>query len=139
MPRFYLAPDSWDSAVLRGDEARHLVQVLRIKPGQQVTVFDGRGRRADARVLTASREEVHLHLDEPQMTPSLWPAITLAVAIPKGKTMDTIVQKAVELGVARIQPLLTEHTIVQPGDGKVEKWQRTALEACKQCGQDCLP
>jgi 16S rRNA (uracil1498-N3)-methyltransferase len=53
--------------------------------------------------------------------------------------MDLIVQKAVELGVAAIQPLVTRNTIVQPGDGKSEKWRRNALEACKQCGQDTLP
>ena len=67
------------------------------------------------------------------------PVITLAQAIPKGKNMDLIVQKAVELGVATIQPLVTRYTIVQPGDGKSAKWRRNALEACKQCGQDTLP
>ena len=67
------------------------------------------------------------------------PAITLAQAIPKGKNMDFIVQKSVELGVAAIQPLVTRNTVVQPGEGKSDKWRRTALEACKQCGQDTLP
>jgi 16S rRNA (uracil1498-N3)-methyltransferase len=63
----------------------------------------------------------------------------LAQAIPKGKNMDFIVQKSVELGIAAIQPLVTRYTVVQPGDGKSEKWRRNALEACKQCGQDTLP
>ena len=67
------------------------------------------------------------------------PAITLAQAIPKGKNMDLIVQKSVELGIAVIQPLVTRFTVVQPGEGKAEKWRRNALEACKQCGQDTLP
>ena len=53
--------------------------------------------------------------------------------------MDLIVQKAVELGIACIQPLVTRNTIVQPGEGKSDKWRRNALEACKQCGQDTLP
>ncbi len=53
--------------------------------------------------------------------------------------MDLIVQKSVELGIAAIQPLVTRYTVVQPGDGKSEKWRRNALEACKQCGQDTLP
>jgi 16S rRNA (uracil1498-N3)-methyltransferase len=53
--------------------------------------------------------------------------------------MDLIVQKAVELGVFAIQPLVTRNTVVQPGDGKSLKWRRNALEACKQCGQDRLP
>ena len=53
--------------------------------------------------------------------------------------MDLIVQKSVELGISAIQPLITRNTVVQPGDGKSEKWRRNALEACKQCGQDNLP
>ena len=53
--------------------------------------------------------------------------------------MDLIVQKSVELGIAAIQPLTTKNTVVQPGEGKSEKWRRTAMEACKQCGQDTLP
>jgi 16S rRNA (uracil1498-N3)-methyltransferase len=53
--------------------------------------------------------------------------------------MDLIVQKAVELGVAAIHPLVTRNTVVQPGEGKSDKWRRNALEACKQCGQDTLP
>lgn len=139
MPRFLLPPDCWQSAELHGDEARHLAQVLRIKPGQSVTVFDGNGRQAEAEVLTATREQVILKLGEAKSTPTPQPTITLVQAIPKGKNMDLIVQKAVELGVARIQPLVTRHTVVQPGQGKADKWRRTALEACKQCGQNTLP
>ncbi|MFZ9935873.1 MAG: 16S rRNA (uracil(1498)-N(3))-methyltransferase [Luteolibacter sp.] len=139
MPRFHLPPASWPSATLTGYEARHLVQVLRIKPGATVTVFDGHGKRAAAEVLTVSRDEVALRIGETTTPPAARPAITLAQAIPKGKNMDLIVQKAVELGVAAIQPLVTKNTVVQPGEGKSDKWRRTALEACKQCGQDTLP
>lgn len=139
MARFYLTPESWQNGVLCGDEARHLAQVLRIKPGEFITVFDGCGRRAEAEVLTVSRDAVALRIQEPLITMAPLPAITLAQAIPKGKNMDLIVQKAVELGVAAIQPLVTRNTIVQPGEGKSEKWRRNALEACKQCGQDTLP
>lgn len=139
MPRFHLPPDSWQSATLTGDEAKHLAQVLRIRAGENVTVFDGCGRRAEAEVLSVSRDEVSLKLGEAITPPPPRPAITLAQAIPKGKNMDLIVQKAVELGVAAIQPLVTKNTIVQPGEGKSDKWRRTALEACKQCGQDTLP
>ncbi len=140
MARFHLPPDSWqENPALTGDEARHLSQVLRIKPGDSVIVFDGHGRRAAAEVLGVSRDRIPLKLGEilPSRTPL--PAITLAQAIPKGKNMDLIVQKSVELGIAAIQPLVTRYTVVQPGDGKSEKWRRNALEACKQCGQDTLP
>jgi len=139
MPRFLLPSISWPAGELQGDEAKHLSQVLRIKAGEQVTVFDGFGRQAEAEVLSVARDGVSLRLGEARITPALNPRITLAQAIPKGKNMDLIVQKAVELGIARIQPLVTRHTIVQPGEGKADKWRRTALEACKQCGQNTLP
>ena len=139
MARFHLPPADWPSASLTGDEARHLSQVLRVKPGETITVFDGHGRRASAEVLTVSRDHVFLKLGEAQSPPLPMPAITLAQAIPKGKNMDLIVQKSVELGISIIQPLVTRNTIVQPGEGKSDKWRRNALEACKQCGQDTLP
>lgn len=140
MARFFLPPEAWsqDSA-LTGDEARHLSQVLRAKAGDCVTVFDGQGRRATAEIVSVSRDRVPLQIGEIQQSAAPHPSITLAQAIPKGKNMDLIVQKAVELGVAAIQPLVTRNTVVQPGEGKSEKWRRVALEACKQCGQDTLP
>jgi 16S rRNA (uracil1498-N3)-methyltransferase len=143
MARFFLPPSAWPhygvQTALTGDEARHLSQVLRIQPGAIVTVFDGAGRHAEAAVLTVSRDRVALQLGATMAPRPVLPAITLAQAIPKGKTMDLIVQKAVELGVASIQALITRHTIVHPGEGKADKWRRTALEACKQCGQNTLP
>lgn len=141
MARFLLPPDIWHSdPALTGDEARHLSQVLRIRAGEGITVFDGCGRHAEAEVTAVSRDRVSLRIsDEVQSLPPTLPAITLAQAIPKGKNMDLIVQKAVELGIAAIQPIITRHTIVHPDNGKSAKWRRVALEACKQCGQDRLP
>ncbi len=140
MARFYLPPDAWlTEPVLSGDEARHASQVLRIKPGDSIMVFDGHGRRASAEVISVSRDRVPLKLGEILPSRPPLPAITLAQAIPKGKNMDLIVQKSVELGIAAIQPLVTRFTVVQPGEGKSGKWRRNALEACKQCGQDTLP
>lgn len=139
MARFLLSPDQWNLAELTGDEAKHLAQVLRIKCGAQITVFDGAGRRAQAWVHEVSRDRVTLQLGESLTSSPSLPRVTLAQAIPKGKNMELIVQKAVELGVSRIQPLITSHTVVQPADRKVDKWRRIALEACKQCGQDTLP
>jgi len=140
MPRFFLPPDSWaDEAWLTGDEAKHLSQVLRIRAGETVTVFDGEGRRAEAVVREVARDRAKLSLGPVVQTPAPKPSLTLALAIPKGKNMDLVVQKAVELGVSVIQPLITRRTIVQPGEGKAEKWRRVVLEACKQCGLDHLP
>lgn len=140
MPRFFLPPSAWtESPFLEGDEAKHLTQVVRIQPDQWITVFDGLGNFAQAKVLSVSKQRVDLMLDLAESQPAPLPEITLAQAIPKGKNMDWIVQKAVELGVSKIQPLVTRHTIVSPGDAKAEKWRRTALEACKQCAQFSIP
>jgi 16S rRNA (uracil1498-N3)-methyltransferase len=144
MARFYLSPDAWGAqALLTGDEAKHAAQVLRLRRGDRITVFDGRGRSAAAEILDVSKSELRLELGAAVSSPGLVPEICLAQAVPKGKTMDLIVQKAVELGVHTIQPLITRHTVVQvDGDDaprKSAKWQRVALEACKQCGQDLLP
>jgi 16S rRNA (uracil1498-N3)-methyltransferase len=140
MPRSYLPPPSWtETPFIEGDEAKHLAQVLRIQPGTTITVFDGLGNFADARVLSVSKNRIDLMLELTESKPTPLPEITLAQAIPKGKNMDWIVQKAVELGVSKIQPLITRHTIVSPGDHKADKWRRTALEACKQCAQFTIP
>ncbi len=140
MPRFYLPPSAWtETPFLEGDEAKHLAQVLRISVGNTITVFDGLGNYAEARVLSVSKQRIDLMLELAESKPTPLPEITLAQAIPKGKNMDWIVQKAVELGVSKIQPLVTRNTIVSPGDEKAEKWRRTALEACKQCAQFTIP
>ncbi len=141
MPRFLLPPAEWQAPepALTGDEARHLAQVLRVRAGDEVVVFDGGGRRAGARVLAVSRERVALRLGEVESPLPPRPRITLAQAVPKGKTMDAVVRKSVELGVTAIDPLVTRHTVAIPGGGKAEKWRRAAIEACKQCGQDTLP
>jgi 16S rRNA (uracil1498-N3)-methyltransferase len=140
MSRFYLPPAAWtETPFLDGDEAKHLAQVLRIQSGDTITVFDGLGNFAEARVLSVSKQRVDLMLELAESKPTPLPEITLVQAIPKGKNMDWIVQKAVELGVSKIQPLVTRNTIVSPGDEKAEKWRRTALEACKQCAQFTIP
>lgn len=140
MPRSFLPPASWSEApFLEGDEAKHLSQVLRVKEGDWITVFDGSGNYAEAKILSVSKQRIDLMLDLAESKETPLPEITLAQAIPKGKNMDWIVQKAVELGVTRIVPLITRHTVVSPGEGKAEKWRRTALEASKQCAQFTLP
>lgn len=144
MNRYFLPAADWslDQLVLRGDEARHCAQVMREGVGASIEIFDGAGRCAECEITSSSRSEVVARIISITDRAAPQPEITLHVAIPKGKLMDWIVQKAVEMGVNRIVPLVTERTIVRL-DGKeaakkVEKWQRVALEACKQCGQDHL-
>jgi len=143
--RFFLPPHAWSTdPALIGEEAKHCALVLRSSPGDIVEVFDGTGRCTRAKLLSVTKSRVALGLEVcPSVPQVLAPQITLFQAIPKGKTMDLIVQKAVELGVAIIQPVLTRHTVVrlepEEAQRKAEKWQRVALEACKQCGQNTLP
>lgn len=140
LSRFFLPAGDWDQDPhLAGDEAKHLTQVLRLRAGDRIAVFDGQGRRGTAVVRQAHKQRVEVQLLEVTSSVAVRPRITLAQAVPKGKNMDWIVQKAVELGVAGIQPLLTRHSVALPRDEKAQKWQRTALEACKQCGQDRIP
>jgi len=128
--RFYL-PDL-RAPVLTGAEARHARQVLRLRPGDELTVFDGRGHEARCRLGDAGRLEILHHTT----TPPLPCRVTLAQAITK-KHMDWIIQKATELGVAAIVPLVTDRTIVRTA--KPDRWREIALEACKQSGNNWLP
>ena len=143
MHRFHLPPESWDAAALDSAESHHCTNVLRLGAGDRITVFDGRGREATAVIAAASGGRVTLQLSAPAFTPAPPRAVTLAQAVPKGKNMDLIVQKAVELGAARVVPILSDRTVVrftaEEAEKKRAKWRDIAVEACKQCGQNHLP
>jgi 16S rRNA (uracil1498-N3)-methyltransferase len=145
MHRFYLAPENWqpDSLVLTGSEAHHLRNVLRLEPGDKVVVFDGRGRELTAEIASADSAQIQLRKLHEAQTPPLRCRITLGQAIPKGKNMDLIVQKAVEIGASEIAPILSDRTVVRLDEesaaSKQAKWQSVAIEAAKQCGQNWLP
>jgi 16S rRNA (uracil1498-N3)-methyltransferase len=145
MPRFYLPPAQWrpEALVLGEDEAHHALEVLRLGPGDRVTVFDGQGHEATAEITATAKGRVHLRVLQQAKTPRLPCAILLGQAIPKGRNLDLILEKATELGAAEIAPLLSDRTIVRlapaEAQAKQEKWQRVVLEAAKQCGQNWLP
>lgn len=144
MHRFHIAPESWESATLDAEESHHCLNVLRLGAGDRITVFDGAGNEATATIVGVAAGRVTFQAGGPAVRSHRPPAaITLAQAIPKGKNMDLIVQKAVELGAAGVVPILSDRTVVQL-DGaeavrKQAKWRDVALEACKQCGQNFLP
>lgn len=143
--RFYLASEAWTSpeATLGPDDSHHCAEVLRLQPGDRVTLFDGEGTVADAELTEVHRKHSKVRIGGRTTTPPLTCQITLAQAIPKGKNMDLILQKAVELGGSRIVPLLTRRTVVRIEDEdarrKQERWQQIVLEACKQCGRNLTP
>ncbi len=129
---------------VEGEEARHALKVMRLRVGECCELFDGCGHALRARIVATSGSS-SMQLEAEELLPPMPPVagLTLALAIPKGTNMDLIVQKAVEMGVSRIVPLISERTIVRldaaQAEAKAAKWQRTALEACKQCGVNTLP
>ncbi len=145
MHRFYIRPEAWRLDNLRLDpaQAHHCLDVVRLKTGDRVVVFNGMGAEATVEITGIDKHEVGLKHLHHSVSPRLPCAITLGQAIPKGKQMDLIVQKATELGAAAVAPLLSERTVVQldaeEAGSRREKWTLTAIEAAKQCGQNWLP
>lgn len=145
MHRFYLPPESCRGNSLRldGREAHHALHVLRLKHGDGVTVLDGAGGEFLCKVESTAKDSLTLAATERKSAPPTPCSLTLLVAVPKGKIIESIIQKAVELGAQRIVPLLTERVVIHLGnDGaehKREKWQQVAIEAIKQCGAAWLP
>ena len=148
--RFFAPPSAFNfskqTVTLTADEARHLREVLRLKPGDQVSVFDGEGKEFRARVAQARREFAELDLDEEieAARPESPLQITLGVALLKGEKFDLVVQKATELGVAKVVPLITRYADIKLRDEsdaskRVARWQRIALEAAKQSGRAVVP
>jgi 16S rRNA (uracil1498-N3)-methyltransferase len=148
--RFYAPPSAFnaelDSVYLASDEARHLRDVLRLRPGNEVYVFDGAGREFHCRVEESRRDSAQLkvigQVDPARPESSL--DFTLAIALLKGEKFDLVVQKATELGIARVVPVITRHADIHLRDEsdavkRVARWQRIALEAAKQSGRAVVP
>lgn len=143
MPRFFVSGQPENGLLtLHGEDAHHAGRVLRLRPGEAVTLCDGAGTDHDCVVETVEKEAVvcrvqrsHPAETEPKQH------LTLCMALPKGDKMDFIVQKAVELGVHEIVPYLSKNCVSRPDktEKKVERWQRIAVEAAKQCGRGFLP
>ena len=149
--RFYAPPGSFEGervVVLSAEESRHLRDVLRLRAGDEAYVFDGEGREFSCVVVEDGGRkglaslEVRGRVEPPSAESPL--ELTLAVALLKGEKFDLVVQKATELGVARVEPVLTARSDVRPRDARdterrVERWRRLALEASKQSGRARVP
>jgi len=145
MHRFHLPPEQCRGSFLdlTGREAHHGLHVLRLRRGDTVVVLDGAGTELLCEALELGRDTVRLAVRQRNIVPPPPCKITLAQAIPKGKLFDAIIQKASELGVARVVPLLSERVVTQlsaeKSEGRIEHWRMTAVEAIKQCGSAWLP
>jgi 16S rRNA (uracil1498-N3)-methyltransferase len=145
MARFYIPPSQWkpERLVLDAAESHHCIDVLRMKPGDRATVFDGCGHEATVEISTLGKDRVELRALQQSRAEPLPCELVLGQAIPKGRNMEFILEKATELGAAAIVPFISERTVVRlDGEEAAErqqKWQRTVIEAAKQCGRNWLP
>ena len=145
MHRFYLPPEHCNGNILRldGREAHHALHVLRLKHGEHVTVLDGVGNEFLCVVESNNRNALTLSISKKNFIAALPCSITLLQAVPKWKIIESIIQKAVELGVRRVIPILSERVVThldeEGSESKRDKWQLVAIEAIKQCGAAWLP
>ena len=140
--RFYAPPSSFNesSVTLDAEESHHLTRVLRLSEGAVVYVFDGEGCEYESEVARVAKRQVELklsrRLEEVVESPL---RLTLAQALIKGDKFDLVIQKATELGVSRIVPLVTDHSDIKRAEERAEqrlqRWKRISLEALKQCGR----
>lgn len=126
------------------DAATRHVQVLRMQPGQTLTLFDGQGGEYDATVEAMGRNRVTVQLGAHHAVErEAARAVHLAVGVPAGDRMDWLIEKATELGAAAFWPLFTERSVLrlkgERADKKREHWQAVAVAACEQCGRNRVP
>jgi 16S rRNA (uracil1498-N3)-methyltransferase len=146
MPRIYIPPEriGGEEISLQSREARYILAVLRLGPGDEVTVFDGEGREYRTALFDDYEGGVYLSIQEELNPERESPVrITLGQGLLKGEKMKFVIQKATELGVDRIIPLVSSRSIpLVEGDRetlRIERWRRIAQEAAKQCGRTVVP
>jgi 16S rRNA (uracil1498-N3)-methyltransferase len=141
MRRFFAEPEQFtgSSVTLGEDETRHLRDVLRLKVGDEIAVFDGTGREFHGSIAVVNKRDSIIDdlIPVSPASPESPLELTLAAAVLKGDKFDLVIQKAVELGVVRLVPLQTIRSEVRASNGKkrIERYRRIALEATKQCGR----
>lgn len=148
MHRFHFDPQTVSAdnqVILSREESYHALKVLRLRPGDVVELLDGQGRKIRGVVASADGAGVRVALDRRASgeVPTEGPTIVLAAAVIKPERMELLVQKASELGVSRIVPMLAERSVVRmPRERwaqKTARWNKIAAEACKQSGRAQLP
>src|SRR3989338_7109982 len=146
MPRFYFKPEQAKEGVVTLDEkeSHHAISVLRLEAGEAVDLFDGSGKLFRGIVTGREKGRLLVALDKTQTgAVSQATQITLAISVIRSERMELLIQKACELGVSSIVPLLTQRSIVKLSSerwkSKIRRWEKIALESCKQCGQPTIP
>lgn len=146
MHRFFVQPENFSGnrVVLRGTDVNHIRTVLRLTQGDRIQVLDGLGNRYFVRLMEVKTREVTGLVESKEKFQTESPlVIQMGMALLKGNKFDTVLRKAVELGVCRVAPLKTDRCVVKipqtEAKKKVARWQRIAQEAAKQSGRSHLP
>jgi 16S rRNA (uracil1498-N3)-methyltransferase len=143
LPRFFISPDqvSGSNITLSGEDVHHVGVVLRVKPGDLLSLADGTGTAYTVRVADAGHKEIRTEIVSRSKREIGYPRVSLGQGLPKSDKMDWIVQKTTELGVSTIVPLVTERTIVKVRDeGKrTTRWQKICREAAMQSNRIDIP
>lgn len=145
MPRFYCpGPLAIGATLMLPDGAARHVQVLRLQPGDAITLFNGEGGECSATVTRMGRSDVEVQVVSHAAIEREAPrAVHLALGMPANERMDWLVEKATELGAASLQPLQAERSVLRLAGERAEKkrnhWQSVAIAACEQCGRNSVP
>jgi 16S rRNA (uracil1498-N3)-methyltransferase len=141
MPRVFVTSFPADSSflIITGEQSRYISTVLRLKQGDTIHLFDSLGNHFSAVISKAGRGKIEVELKKPIKPPDDPPLnIILLQGVLKGQKMDLVIQKATELGVGSIVPLVTDRTVIR-GTRRLERWRKVALEASRQCGRTSPP
>ena len=114
-------------------ESRHALKVLRLREGDEIEVFNGRGLTAQGRLHVASSKQAHVTLVATTSVPSPQPRVAIAAAMPKGPRVDWMVEQLSQLGVDLLVPLNTRYSVVEPRQAKLDRLRHAAIESAKQC------
>ena len=144
MPRFFINESPDKQAVITGEDSKHIAKSLRMKVGESLILCNGQGTDYHCTISSIDEHQIVVSVNSSVPTvsePTV--SVTLYQGLPKSDKMDSIVQKAVEMGVTRIVPVLTQRCVSRPdqksAQKKVERWQKISAEAAKQCGRGILP
>jgi 16S rRNA (uracil1498-N3)-methyltransferase len=144
--RLFVPAEKWigGRAVVDGEPHRHLSRVLRARPGDKLTLFDGRGGEADGEVLAIERDQTTLSLGgRRQIAAPAGPRVVLLQSLARGEKMDWIIQKTTELGVHEIVPIAAGRSVARLPAGEAAprraRWEKIAQEAARQCGRADVP
>jgi len=147
MSRFFVFKEFQvnDNVIISGDDAYHIIKVLRCKPGDLLKLSDGKLTEGEAEIVDIDYKNIQIktRIIANNKMKELYPKITLFQGLPKGDKMSLIIQKTTEIGVSSIVPLKTKRTIVEIEPDKIDvkrqRWQRVAMEAAKQCMRIDIP